>query len=57
MLGHMYLDLYSRAGKNGHGSVRSLIKRSNLDGKVVYPAALLNTGVKKGKRTTLMTFR
>ena len=41
MLGHIYLDLYSRAGKNGHGSVRSLIKRSNLDGKVVNPAAML----------------
>jgi len=56
MLGHIYLDLYRRTGKNGHGSVRSLIKRSNLDGKVVNPAAMLNLGIRKSKWVTLLSF-
>jgi Zn-dependent oligopeptidase len=57
MLGHFYLDLYTRSGKNGAGFVRALIHRSNLDGKVVYPAAMLNTGIKKSLTFTLLTFK
>ena len=32
MLGHIYLDLYFRNGKNGRPSVEPLVQRSNLDG-------------------------
>ena len=57
MLGHIYLDLYYRRGKNGRPSVEPLVQRSNLDGKVFYPAAMLNMGIKKSKGVALLSFK
>jgi peptidyl-dipeptidase Dcp len=52
LLGHFYLDLYARKHKKSHGSVTGLIRRSNLDGKYIPAAAVLNSGFSKGKGQT-----
>ena len=47
-LGHFYLDLHPRPNKYNHAAVFPLIKRSNLGGKLILPAAAMVVNFDKG---------
>ena len=50
LLGHFYLDLYPRDNKYNHAAVFPLIKRSNINGKYVPPAAAMVVNFERGSQ-------